>query len=125
MDLLHDAVVLELRYLRSLECVFGEWVADDIGLCPCLERLDKLVVDTLLYVDPRASTAALAVVVEDTEVDPGDRILDIGVVKHYIRALATQFQCHLLQIRARSGLHDLAANDSAASEGDLVDVHVG
>jgi len=35
-----------------------------------LEALDELVVDTLLNVDTRTSTAALSVVEEDTKVDP-------------------------------------------------------
>ncbi len=36
----------------------------------CLELLDELVVDAGLDVDAGAGTAALAVVEEDTEVDP-------------------------------------------------------
>ena len=70
LDVVHDAVELDLRDLWALEGVLGEWVADDVLLCSLLESLDEVVIDALLYVDTRASAAALAVVEEDTEVDP-------------------------------------------------------
>jgi hypothetical protein len=122
---LHDAVVLQLRNLRALECVLGEWVSDLVRLCPLLEFLDELVVDTFLHVDPRTRTAALAVVEEDTEVDPRDGILDIGILKDDIRTLATQLERDLLQVRPCGGLHDLAADNGATGESNLVYVHVG
>ena len=81
LDVAHDAVVLQLGDLRSLEGVGAEWVTDLVLEGASLESLDELVVDARLDVDARASTAALAVVEEDTEVDPGDGVLDIGIVE--------------------------------------------
>ena len=110
--------------MRALECVGGEWVANDILCCPSLELFDELVVDTLLDVDPGAGTAALAVVEENTEVDPGDGVLNVCIVEDDVGALATKLKGDLLQVGASSSLHDLTADNSATSEGDLVDVHV-
>lgn len=124
-DLPHDAVVLELRYLGSLECVCGEWVADFVGCSPLLERIDELVIDTLLHVDSGSRTATLAVVEEHTEIDPGNGVFEIGIIEDDVGALATKFQRHLLQVRASGGLHDLSSDNGATGEGDLVDVHVG
>lgn len=121
---LHDAVELHLRDLRALEGVLREWVADDVLLRPLLEALDELVVDALLHVDTRASTAALAVVEEDTEVDPRDGVVNVGVLEDDVRRLATELKGDLLQVRASGSLEDLATDNGRASEGDLVDVHV-
>ena len=123
-DSLHDAVELYLRDLRALEGVLREWVADDVLLRPLLEALDELVVDALLHVDTRASTAALAVVEEDTEVDPRDGVVNVGVLEDDVRRLATELKGDLLQVRASGSLEDLATDNGRASEGDLVDVHV-
>ena len=121
----HDTVILELRYLRTLKSVLREGVANNVLLGTLLESLDELVVDTFLDVDTRAGTAALAVVEEDTEIDPGDGIVDISIVEHDVRALSTKLKGHLLEIRSGGGLHDLSANNGATGKGDLVDVHVG
>jgi hypothetical protein len=69
-SLLHNAVELNLGNLGTLESVGSEGVANNVLLCALLELLDELVVDALLDVHTRTSTAALAVVEEDTEVDP-------------------------------------------------------
>ena len=82
----------------ALECVLSEWVTDDVLARPLLELLDELVVDALLDVDSRTGTAALTVVKEDTEVDPRDGVVDVCVVEDNVRALATEFQCNLLQV---------------------------
>lgn len=81
LDVVHDSVVLELADLRSLEGVGGEWVTNNVLGCSGLELLDKFVVDTGLDVDSRSGAAALAVVEEDTKVDPRDGVLDVGVVE--------------------------------------------
>ena len=120
----HDTVILQLRDLRTLESIIGKRIADLVLPSTFLEPLNELVVDTLLDIDSRSSTAALAVVEEDSEVDPRDGIFDISIVEDDVRALASQLKRHLLQIRASSGLHDLATDDSATGEGDFVDVHV-
>jgi hypothetical protein len=69
-NLPHDSVELELRNLRTLEGVGGKGVTDDVLLSTLLEALDELLVDALLHVNSRTSTAALSVVEEDTKVDP-------------------------------------------------------
>lgn len=61
---------------------------------------------------------------EDAEVDPGDRVLDVGIVEHDVGALATEFEGDLLEVGSGGCLHDGAANDGAAREGDLINVHV-
>lgn len=111
--------------LRALERILLEGVSDFVGRGPLLELLDKLVVDTFLHVDSASRTAALAVIEEDAEVDPRDGVVDVSVVKDDIGALATQLERDLFQVRASSSFHDLTADDGAASEGDLVDVHMG
>ena len=120
----HDTVILQLGDLRTLERVRTEWVTNDILLRPGLERLNEFVIDALLNVDPGSSTAALAMVEENSEIDPRNRVLDIRIVEHDVRALATKFQGNLLQIRASSRLHDLSANNGRPSESDLVNVHM-
>ena len=121
----HDTVVLQLRDLRTLECVRSEWVADFVLLRPSLESFNKFVVNTLLNIDPGSSTTTLAVVEEDTKIDPRNRVLDICIIKDNIRALATKLQCNLLQIRTSSRFHNLSADNGRSSECNLVNVHVG
>ena len=121
----HDTVILKLGDLRTLERVRTEWVANNVLLRPGLEGFNKLVIDTLLNVDPGSSTTALAVIEENTKIDPRDSIFDICIVKDNIRALATELQCNLLQIRASSRFHDLSTNNGRPSESNLVNVHVG
>ncbi len=62
---------------------------------------------------------------ENTKVDPGDGIVNIGIVEDNVRALASKFEGHLLEIRSGSRLHDLSANNCATGKGNLVNVHVG
>jgi hypothetical protein len=121
----HDTVELELRDLRTLESGGVEWITNDVLSRTLLKPLNELVVDLLLYIDTRSCAATLAVVEEDTEVDPGDGIVDIGIRKHNVRALATKLKRDLLQVGASSGLHDLAADNSGSGESNLVNVHVG
>ena len=121
----HDAVILQLGDLRTLERVRTEWVTHNVLLRSGLERFDELVIDPLLNIYPGSSAAALAVVEENTKVDPRNCILDIRVVEDNIWALATKLQGHLFQIRASSRFHDLPANNGRSRESDLVNVHVG
>lgn len=125
LDVLHDAVVLQLADLGPLEGVLGEWVADLVLLGALLEGFDELVIDALLHVDTRAGAAALPVVVVDAEVDPVDGVLDVGIVEDDVGRLAAQLERDLLQVGRRRCLHDLSADTRGAGEGDLVDVHVG
>lgn len=125
VDVAHDAVVLDLGNLRSLEGRRVEWVTNLVLLGAGLEGLDELVVDALLDVDTGTSAAALAVVEEDAEVDPGDGVLDISIVEDNVGGLATELEGDLLQVGASSGLHDGSADNGGAGECNLVNVHVG
>jgi len=66
----------------------------------------------------------LAVVVEDSEIDPRDSVINVGVVKDNVWRLATKLKGDLLEVGSSSSLHDLATNDGRTSESDLVNVHV-
>lgn len=37
-------------------------------------------------------------VVENTKVDPGDGVLNIGIVEHNVGRLAAELESHLLQV---------------------------
>jgi len=77
----HDAVKLNLRNLRSLEGPGVMRVTNNVLGGSLLESLDELVINALLDVNSRASAAALAVVEEDTEVDPRDSVVDVSIVE--------------------------------------------
>lgn len=124
LNVSHDAVELQFRDLRSLEGGHVEWVSDLVGLGALLEAGDELVVDALLHVDAGAGAAALAVVEEDTKVDPRDGVVNVGVVEDDVGRLASKLEGDLLQVGVGSGLEDLATDKGGAGEGDLVDIHV-
>ena len=124
LDVAHDTVVLELRDLGTLEGLLVEGVANLVLLSSLLEGSEELVVDGLLDKDTSTSTAALAVVVVDTEVDPVDGLLDVGILEDDVGGLATKLEGDLLEVGRGSSLHDLSADDGGTSEGDLVNVHV-
>jgi len=81
LDVLHDAVKLKLRNLRTLEGVGIEGVAELVLGRTLLEAGNEVVIDTFLNQQAGSGAAALAVVEEDTEVGPGDGVVDIGIVK--------------------------------------------
>lgn len=110
--------------MRALEGVLGEWVTDNVLGGTLLETLEELVVDTLLNIDAGTGAAALAVVVEDAEVDPGDGVVNVGIVEDNVGRLASKLEGDPLEVGAGGGLHDGATDNGGASEGDLVDVHV-
>lgn len=124
IDEAHDPVELRLGDLGTLESVLVEGVADLVGRRPLLEALNKLVVDALLNEETRTGTAALAVVEKDTEVGPGDGVINICIIEDDVGRLAAQLQRDLLQVALRGGLEDGAANSGRTREGDLVDAHV-
>lgn len=124
LDVAHDTVVLKLADLGALESLLVERVTDLVLSSALLEGGQELVVDALLDEDTGTGAAALAVVVVNTEVDPVDGVLDVGVVENDVGGLATKFEGNLLEVGGGSGLHDGSANDGGASEGDLVNVHV-
>lgn len=124
VDVLHDAVELELGDLRTLEGVGGEGVTDLVlgGTLP--EAGNELVVDVLLDQQARTGAAALAVVEEDTEVSPGDGVVNVSVVEDDVGRLATQLKSDLLEVALGSGLEDGTADHGGTGEGNLVNVHV-
>lgn len=124
LDVLHDAVELELRNLGTLEGVLGEGVTDLVLQSTLLETRNELVVDAFLNQDTGTSAAALTVVVEDTEVGPGDSVVNVGIIEDNVGGLATQLEGHLFEVTLGGGLEDSTTNKGGASEGDLVDVHV-
>jgi len=123
-NLLHDAVELDLGNLRALESVGREGVANDVLLRALLELLHEVVVDALLDVDTSSGAAGLAVVEEDTKVDPRDGVVDVSILEDNVGRLATKLEGDLLQVGRGSGLENCAADDGGTGEGDLVDVHV-
>lgn len=125
LNVLHDTVELELRDLGTLEGVLGEGVTQLVLGGTLLEALNELVVDTLLDQQARTGTAALAVVVEDTKVGPGDGVINVGIVEDNVGGLATELEGDLLQVGLGGGLEDHTANKGRTGEGNLVNVHVG
>ena len=55
---------------------------------------------------------------------PRHGLVDIAVVEDDVRALSTELKGDLLEVRVRRSLHDLATDEGAAGEGDLLEVHV-
>ena len=124
LDVVHDAVVLDLADLRTLEGLGIEGVTNLVGSGALLECLEELVVDVLLDKDTGTGAAALAVVEVDAKVDPRNGLLNVGVVKDNVGRLATKLEGDLLQVGGGSSLHDGATNNGGASKGNLVNVHV-
>lgn len=124
VDVLHDAVELQLGDLGTLEGVIGEGVAQLVLGGTLLEALNELVVDALLDQQAGTGTAALAVVEEDTKVGPRDGVVNVGIVEDNVGGLAAQLEGDLLQVTLGSGLEDHTANEGGTSEGNLVNVHV-
>ncbi len=77
-NITHYTVVLKLRNLGTLEGVLLEWITDLVLLGASLESLNELVVNALLNIYTGASTAALAVVKEDTKVHPSVMCPDVS-----------------------------------------------
>lgn len=124
LDVVHDAVILDLADLRTLERLGIEGVTNLVGRGALLECLEELVVDVLLDKDTGTGAAALAVVEVDAKVDPRNGLLNVGVVKDNVGRLATELECNLLQVGGSGSLHDGATNNGGASKGNLVNVHV-
>jgi len=112
LDIVHDSVELKLADLRALEGVGLKWVANNVLGCSLLERGNEFVVNARLDVDTGARAAALAVVEENTEVDPRDGVFDVCIVEDDIRRLATELEGDLLQVGLGGSLEDGSANDS-------------
>ena len=56
---------------------------------------------------------------QDTVQGPVEGLLDVAVVEDDVRALTTELETRLLQVRLRGGLEDLATDERAAGERDL------
>lgn len=124
LDVAHDAVILKLADLGTLESLVVERVTDLVLGGTLLEGGQELVVDALLNEDTGTGAAALTVVVVDTKVDPADGLLDVGIVEHNVGRLAAKLKGDLLQVGSSSSLHDLATDNGRSSEGNLVNIHV-
>jgi hypothetical protein len=118
-------VRIENLHLRSLEGLRFGWVTNSVLSGPLLELLNEFVIDTLLDVDSGTSAAALAVVEEDTEVHPGNGIVDVGVVEDNVGRFTAEFESDFFEVGGGGCLEDLSADEGGAGEGDFVDVHVG
>lgn len=81
VDVRHDAIILQLRDLRTLEGLGVEGVANLVLLGAGLEALNEVVVDVFLDQDTGTGAAALAVVKVDAEVDPRDGVVDVCVLE--------------------------------------------
>ena len=121
----HDAVILKLGYLGSLERIRAEGVTDNVLFRPLLESLHKLIINVLLNVDSRTCAATLAVVEIDAKITPRDSVVDVGILEDNVGALASKLKGDFLQVRPGGSLHYLSANDGTAREGYLVHVHMG
>lgn len=82
------------------------------------------VVDAFFDVDTGACAAALAHVESDTESSPVHGLVDVCVVENNVGRLAAEFEGNLLEVRLSSSLHDGAADEGRAGEGDLLDSHM-
>lgn len=124
LDVAHDAVVLELADLRTLESFGVKGVTDSVGGSALFESFEELVVNALLDKDASTSTAALTVVEVDAEIDPGDGRLNIGIIEDDVGGLATELKSDLLEVGGSSSFEDGAADEGGTGESDLVYVHV-
>ena len=64
----HDTVILQLGDLRTLERVRTKWVTNNVLLRPGLESFNKLIIDTLLNINPGSGTTALAFIEENPNI---------------------------------------------------------
>ena len=87
------------------------------------ELLEERIGDLLLQQQPRSRDASLPLIVEDREGRAAHGGIERGVVEDDVGALAAEFELHALQISRRS-LHDFAAGNGGAGEGNLVDAFV-
>ena len=55
---------------------------------------------------------------------PRDGLVNVAVVEDDVRALAAELETDVLEVRVRGGLHDTTTNESATSEGNLLDVQM-
>jgi len=124
LDVLPDGLLLLSRNLGAHVHIL-ESVALGALLGGGDELLNELLVDALLDVDAGASGADLALVEEHTNLGSSDGIVDISIIADDEGGLATELEGAAFQVGLGGGLHDDLANVSGASEGDLVDIHVG
>ena len=87
---------------------------------PLSDALNELVVDRGLHEQSAGGRAALAVQAVDHEYGGIDRAIQIGIVEHDDRVLASQLQVNPLQCR-RALAHDQAAGLRLADEGGGAD----
>src|SRR5690606_2026345 len=82
------------------------------------QLLGERVVDAVLYVDTVGADACLAIVAVLGDDRALDRLVQVGVVEHDERGVATQFQGNLLDVLG-AFFHQLATDFGRAGEGQL------
>ena len=93
-----DALLMLPRGQRPHLRRFGERIADPDRAGEREETVEEFIGDLLVQHQPRTRDASLALVVEDGEGGAVDRSDNVGVVEHDVRALAAEFELHLLEI---------------------------
>jgi len=123
-DIAHNAVILLLRGLCSLESSVVERIPNLEALCPLRELVYKLVVNLGVNKNPRASTARLSLVEENSNRRPINSLFHVTIVENNTRRFASKLKCDVLQVALGRRLRDLTSNGSAAGERDLLDIHM-
>lgn len=123
IDEIENLVSLELRDLWALVSLGVERIADDLGKGDLATLSDKLIVDGLVNICSSGGTATLTTVGHTTGVGDLGSLSNIDVFCDNNRRLATEFERNSLEGLGGDGLN-LTANDSGASECNLVDAGV-
>jgi len=123
-DIPHNAVILLLRDLCSLESGVVERIPNLEALCLLRELVYKLVVNLGVNKNPRAGTARLSLVEENSNRGPINSLFHVTIVEDDTRRFASKLKCDVLQVALSRRLRDLPSNDSAAGERDLLDIHM-
>lgn len=119
-DELADSLVLSSADERTELGAGIKPASDRNASCALDQPLQQSIRDALLYDQARCRTTDLALIPEDSEHDPFDGSLDVGVVEHDERRFTTEFEADVLDI-LRGSHEDFRAGRDRAGEGDLVD----
>lgn len=79
----------------------------------------------LLDVDTRTSAANLTRVKVDTNVGKLNGLINVSIFKDNVGGLTTELKSDLLEVGGSSSAHNVATSSGRASEGNLLDSHVG
>mmetsp|Transcript_25564 Transcript_25564/g.31017 ORF Transcript_25564/g.31017 Transcript_25564/m.31017 type:complete len:556 (-) Transcript_25564:83-1750(-) len=118
-----DLPELLVGHLRTLVNI-PEGIPDSARLGERNSLLNELVIDILVYEQPRPGVTALAHIEEETEVGIGNSFVDVCVLAHDGSRLASQLQAHALEVGLCSSFHNVLTDLSGAGEGNLVNIPV-